>query len=267
MPLSFRRRCSSQSTAQQRRRGLCQALREAARGAPAQRHVGAAPPPRHRLRGPPAARRRLDDVPVNFSAYPTALFTITSEFLMSSERAREAVLTLTTWHAMRDLLAPFDPVPRRDRSFECRSILEFVSAHVEATRSPWTDARARLSSRAGPRAVAASSERLGEPKITSNFTRIHARSSSARRTLSGQMPIHLQGKIADSSAARFLASATPALRLSFDHCGKRLRVLQHRFRSSGLDARHTSPLRCGGRSATPSSSAVVVPRHLWAKSQ
>ena len=96
--------------------------------------------------GPPAARRRLDDVPVNFSAYPTALFTITSEFLMSSERAREAVLTLTTWHAMRDLLAPFDLVPCRDR-------LVRVPQHPGIR----------------PRALAASAERLGEPKITSNL--------------------------------------------------------------------------------------------------
>ena len=87
--------------------------------------------------GPPAARRRLDDVPVNFSAYPTALFTITSEFLMSSERAREAVLTLTTWHAMRDLLAPFDLVPCRDRSFECRSILEFDPAPSPPPPNDW----------------------------------------------------------------------------------------------------------------------------------
>ena len=84
-----------------------------------------------------AARRRLDNVPDNFSAYSTTLFTITSEFLMSSERAREGVLTLTTWHAMRDLLAPFDLVPCRDRSFECRSILEFDPAPSPPPPNDW----------------------------------------------------------------------------------------------------------------------------------
>ena len=160
-----------------------------------------------------AARRRLENVPDNFSAYSTTLFTITSEFLMSSERAREGVLTLTTWHAMRDLLAPFDLVPCRDRSFECRSILEFDPAPSPPPPNDWV------------------SQNHIEP-----YTCIHARSNSARRTLSGQIPIQLQGKIADSSANSVSGgSATPALRFSFDHCGKRLRVLQHRFRSSGLD--------------------------------
>ena len=84
-----------------------------------------------------AARRKLDNVPAHFEAYPTTLFTITSEFLMSSERAREGVLTLTTWHAMRDLLAPFEMVPSRDRSFECRSILEFDPAPSPPPPNDW----------------------------------------------------------------------------------------------------------------------------------
>ena len=84
-----------------------------------------------------AARRKLENVPEHFHAYPTTLFTITSEFLMSSERAREGVLTLTTWHAMRDLLAPFDLVPCRDRSFECRSILEFDPAPSPPPPNDW----------------------------------------------------------------------------------------------------------------------------------
>lgn len=67
--------------------------------------------------------------PYAFTVLPESLMTIKAEFLMSSDRAHTSCMTLTTHHAMRDYLHPFGMVPCRDRSFECRSILEYVSKH------------------------------------------------------------------------------------------------------------------------------------------
>ena len=95
----------------------------------------------HRYRGIDCALPPDDETPSaapsQFGILPEKHMVITAEFLMSSERGREACLTLTSGHNLRDYLTPFSMVPCRDRSFECRSILEFDPAPSPPPPQDW----------------------------------------------------------------------------------------------------------------------------------
>ena len=95
----------------------------------------------HRYQGincalPPTSLQRSAE-PDIFTVLPESLMTIKAEFLMSSDRAHTACMTLTTHHAMRDYLHPFGMVPCRDRSFECRGMLEYDPAPSPPPPNDW----------------------------------------------------------------------------------------------------------------------------------
>lgn len=75
--------------------------------------------------------------PHQFSTLPDALVVLTTEFLMGTNLAHDAIMTLTSNHAMRQFLAPFAMVPCRDRSFQCRAILEFDPAPSPPPPNDW----------------------------------------------------------------------------------------------------------------------------------